>query len=184
VARVLRGGSFNNKADNARSAARSNNNPDNRDNNVGVRVLCSSHLHPFDLFIKRELSCSGYVRYVDDFAMFADDKAVLWEWKAALKARLAALRLAIHDDSAQVLATDSGVPWLGFVVFPGYRKLKARKVRHATKRLRQRYEAYCAVEISFAEFDASVQGWLNHARFADSWGMLAEFRVEPGTAWS
>jgi len=60
-------------------------------------------------------------------------------------------------------------------------------VRHATSRLRQRYESYRAGEISFAEFDASVQGWINHARFADSWGlrrkMLAPFRLEAGTAW-
>jgi hypothetical protein len=26
-------------------------------------------------------------------------------------------------------------------------------------------------EISFAEFDASVQGWINHVRYADTWGL-------------
>jgi formylglycine-generating enzyme required for sulfatase activity len=35
---VLRGGSFNNNADNARAAYRNNNNPDNRNNNIGFRV--------------------------------------------------------------------------------------------------------------------------------------------------
>jgi len=25
--------------------------------------------------------------------------------------------------------------------------------------------------ISFATFDASVQGWINHVRYADSWGL-------------
>jgi hypothetical protein len=25
--------------------------------------------------------------------------------------------------------------------------------------------------ISFAELDASVQGWINHVRYADSWGL-------------
>jgi len=24
---------------------------------------------------------------------------------------------------------------------------------------------------SFGEFDASVQGWINHVRYADSWGL-------------
>lgn len=64
-----------------------------------------------------------------------------------------------------------GIPWLGLVVFPEHRRVKARKVRHATRRLRERYDAYCAGEISFAELDASVQGWINHARFADTWGL-------------
>ena len=85
---------------------------------------------------------------------------------------------------AQVLPTASGIPWLGFVVYPGYRQVKARKVNHATRRLGQRHEAYCSGQMSFAEFDASVQGWINHVRFADSWGlrryMLAPFVLKPG----
>jgi hypothetical protein len=44
VARVVRGGSWNNDADNARSAARNNNDPDNRNDNIGLRVLCASHI--------------------------------------------------------------------------------------------------------------------------------------------
>jgi hypothetical protein len=36
--RVLRGGSFNNNADNVLSAFRNNNQPDNRNNNIGFRV--------------------------------------------------------------------------------------------------------------------------------------------------
>jgi hypothetical protein len=35
---VLRGGSFNNNAHNVRSAYRNDNNPDNRNNNIGFRV--------------------------------------------------------------------------------------------------------------------------------------------------
>ncbi len=35
---MLRGGSFNNNAHNVRSAYRNNNNPDNRNNNIGFRV--------------------------------------------------------------------------------------------------------------------------------------------------
>jgi len=38
---VLRGGSWNNNPDNARSANRNRNNADNRNNNVGFRLLCS-----------------------------------------------------------------------------------------------------------------------------------------------
>jgi len=99
--------------------------------------------------------------------------------------RLARLRLTIHDASAQVIPTASGIPWLGFVVFPDYRRVKARKVRHATRRLADRYDAYCTGRISFAEFDASVQGWINHVRRADTWGLrrhlLAPFKFPRDT---
>ncbi|NER93770.1 MAG: SUMF1/EgtB/PvdO family nonheme iron enzyme [Symploca sp. SIO1B1] len=38
---MLRGGSWNNNANNCRCAYRNNNNPDNRNNNIGFRVVCS-----------------------------------------------------------------------------------------------------------------------------------------------
>ncbi len=41
---MLRGGSWNNNPDNVRASARNNNHPDNRNNNLGFRVLCSSHI--------------------------------------------------------------------------------------------------------------------------------------------
>jgi hypothetical protein len=41
---VVRGGSWNNNRDNARCAYRNDNDPDNRNNNLGFRVLCVSHI--------------------------------------------------------------------------------------------------------------------------------------------
>ncbi|WP_414563413.1 MULTISPECIES: SUMF1/EgtB/PvdO family nonheme iron enzyme [unclassified Anabaena] len=38
----MRGGSWNNNPENCRSANRNNNNPDNANNNIGFRVVCSS----------------------------------------------------------------------------------------------------------------------------------------------
>ena len=109
--------------------------------------------------------------YVDDFALFANDKPTLWEWKTAVRERLAALRLGFHQGSAQVQPVQAGIPWLGFVVFPTHRRVKALKVVEASRRLGDRYAAWQAGAISFAEFDASVQGWINHVRYADSWGL-------------
>ena len=40
--RVVRGGSWNNPQDNARAAYRNHNDPDNRNNDIGFRVVCSS----------------------------------------------------------------------------------------------------------------------------------------------
>jgi len=42
--RVVRGGSWNNDQDNARASYRNDNAPDNRNNNVGLRVVRSSHI--------------------------------------------------------------------------------------------------------------------------------------------
>ncbi len=153
--------------------------------NLTSQFWSNCYLHPFDLFVKRELGCRDYLRYVDDFALFADSKRELWAWKEAIEARLGSrLRQTIHESSAQVTPTASGIPWLGFVVFPDYRQVKARKVRHATRRLAERYAAYQAGALPFAAFDAGVRGWIAHVRHADSWGLrrhlLMPLLLKPG----
>ncbi len=61
--------------------------------------------------------------------------------------------------------------WLGFVVYPTHRRLKARNVVKFTQRLEHNLDLYEHSAISFAELDASVQGWINHVRYADTWGL-------------
>ncbi len=150
--------------------------------NLTSQFWSNCFLHTFDLFVKRELGCPAYLRYVDVFALFADSKATLWSWKATIQARLEKLRLTVHESSTQVMQTASGVPWLGLVIFPDHRHVKARKVVHATRRLGQRYGDYRVGRISFGEFDASAQGWINHVCLADSWGLrrhvLAPFLIK------
>ena len=93
------------------------------------------------------------------------------QWKQAVIDRLARERLTIHAAQAQVLPTDCGIPWLGFVVYPTHRLLKRRNALNFSRRMQGNLDAYAAGRISFAELDASVQGWINHVRYADTWGL-------------
>ncbi|MBL3599771.1 MAG: RNA-dependent DNA polymerase [gamma proteobacterium endosymbiont of Lamellibrachia anaximandri] len=139
--------------------------------NLTSQFWSNCYLDPFDHFVKRELGCQAYLRYVDDFALFSNNKAELWAWKRAIIERLQRFRLVIHESAAQVLPVECGIPWLGFVVYPTHRRIKSRKVRNATRHLGQRMQAWRQGKISFAELDAGIQGWVNHVRYADSWGL-------------
>lgn len=140
--------------------------------NLTSQFWSNCYLDPLDHFVRRTLRCPAYLRYADDFALFHDDKAQLAEWRERLIEFLATrLRLRVHERSAQALPCRAGIPWLGFVVYPDHRRVKARKVVAASRRLSERHAAWCAGEITFAELDASVQGWINHVRFADTWGL-------------
>jgi len=139
--------------------------------NLTSQFWSNCYMHPLDHFIQRELSCPAYLRYVDDMALFSDSKSELWEWKQAIVKRLQRLRLTIHEECAQVQPVHTGIPWLGFVVYPDYRRLKARKAVHATRQLSARFDEWRSGKITFAEFDASIQGWINHVRYADTWGL-------------
>jgi hypothetical protein len=139
--------------------------------NLTSQFWSNCYRHPFDQFVTRELRCRAYLRYVDDFVLLSDSRRELWAWKRAVVQRLARLRLVIHEKAAQVVPVRGGIPWLGFVVDPTHRHVKARKVRSATCHLGERLDSYRAGEISFGELDASIKGWVTHVRYADTWGL-------------
>lgn len=139
--------------------------------NLTSQFWSNVYMNPFDWFVKRDLRCPAYLRYVDDFALFGSDKAQLYAWKEAIIGRLARLRLTVHEREAQVIPTLDGIPWLGFVVYPSYRRLKRRNTVNFTRRLEHNIDLYETGQISFGELDASVQGWINHVRYADTWGL-------------
>ncbi len=148
--------------------------------NLTSQFWSNVYLNPLDWFITQELGCRGYGRYVDDFALFSDSKRQLYAWKRELVAFLATLRLTIHDEQAQVIPCGHGIPWLGFVVYPTHRRLKRRNVVNFTRRFEHNLDLYAQGEITFAELDASVQGWINHIRYADTWGLRTHlFNTHP-----
>ena len=139
--------------------------------NLTSQFWANCYLNPFDHFVQRELRCSAYLRYVDDFLLFDDDKHRLWEYQRALIVRLARLRLTIHREQAQVRSVTAGIPFLGFVVFPEQRRLKRRKGIAYVRRLRAMARRYRERALSLDQVTASVQGWINHTRFANTTGL-------------
>jgi len=150
--------------------------------NLTSQFWANCYLNPFDHFIKRELRCPGYVRYVDDFVLFADHKRVLWEWKTALVERLAQLRLTMHPGSHPQPVTE-GLPFLGFTVYPHRRRLKRRKGVHFERKLRMLLAQWEAGEIPVCAVTASVRSWVSHASHGNTVGLrkaiLGGVRLRP-----
>jgi hypothetical protein len=138
--------------------------------NLTSQFWANCYLDPFDHFCKRELRCQGYVRYVDDFLLYADDKRTLWAWRAAIVERLAGLRLTIHPGAHPRPVTE-GIPFLGFVVYPTHRRVKGRKVVAYRRRLKGLVAQYVSGAATREAVVASLLGWINHVRYGDTWGL-------------
>ena len=138
--------------------------------NLTSQFWANVYLNPFDHFVKRELRYPAYLRYVDDFVLFADDKPTLWAWREAIVARLARLRLTIHP-GAQPRPVTEGLPFLGFVVYPTHRRLKRRRGIAYRRRFHTLLRAFHAGDVPLEAVTASVQGWVNYARYGDTWGL-------------
>jgi hypothetical protein len=107
---------------------------------------------------------------VDDFLLFADNKAILWGWKDKIEKKLASLRLTIHDGAHPIPVTE-GFSFLGFRIFPQKRRLKRRKAIYYQRKLRTMYRDYAMGELSYEQLTASIQGWVNHAHYGNTVGL-------------
>ncbi len=138
--------------------------------NLTSQFWANVYLNSFDHFVKRELGCKGYLRYVDDFILFADDKKALWQWKKAIVNRLKKLRLTMHPNAHPRPVTE-GLPFLGFHVFPSKRRLKRRKGVHFQRKLKQSLRDLHNNKTTIAKISASVQGWTQHLGYANTIGL-------------
>jgi RNA-directed DNA polymerase len=139
--------------------------------NLTSQFWANCYLNELDQFVKRELKCRDYVRYVDDFLLFADDKAQLWDWKQAIVEYLPRLRLTLHPDSSTVYPVTNGIPFLGFVTYPTHRLLKRRNGVAFARRFRGQLADLAAGRIDYPDLHASVRGWLAHASHGDTYGL-------------
>jgi len=135
--------------------------------NLTSQFLANVYLNDFDHFIKRGLKCPAYLRYVDDFLLFGADLYQLYDWRDAIIQRMASLRLSIHEQRAIVFPVSSGIPFLGFRIYPDYRRIKRRKVIAYRRRLHRTLTG----KFTYSGISSSVQGWTNHVRYGDSWGL-------------
>jgi RNA-directed DNA polymerase len=137
--------------------------------NLTSQFWANVYLNELDQYVKRTLHCPAYLRYVDDFLLFGDDKNQLWDWKEAIRERLAALRLTMHERESTVYPVKDGIPFLGFRVYGDHRRLKRRNGVAFARRLRGWRRQMARGELAPAEITPRVRGWAAHAAHGDTW---------------
>jgi len=138
-------------------------------------------LNQLDHFVKEKLQRRAYIRYVDDFLVFGQSKAELWEIRQAIAAYLCSLRLTLHPRKTQVMPTSRGVPFLGFRLFPTHKRLLSDSLRRARRPLRKQRQAMAQGDLSPEAFRRSLASWVGHVGHGDTW-QLRELMLG-GVTW-
>ena len=135
------------------------------------QLFSNVFLNPLDQFVKRELRCRHYGRYVDDFYIIHPDRCFLEMLIPVIAAFLEEkLHLRVHPSKIRLTRVDQGVRFLGAVIKPFRMYVSNRTVRsfHAKMHL---WERRCENhKLSDAEVDLLVQvinsytGYLSHFR--------------------
>jgi len=137
--------------------------------NLTSQFFANTYLNGFDHFIKETLKAKKYLRYVDDFALFSDDRDFLVEARPAIEDYLATLRLKIHPIKSQLIETRIGPTFVGFRIFQDHIRVKAANLHRARYRLRHYQTLYAANRISFEQLTQSLRSWAAHLKHADTW---------------
>ena len=136
--------------------------------NQTSQFLANVYLDPLDHFVKERLGAKGYVRYVDDFLVFSDDKAQLGEFRRAIAGFLHGLRLRLHPRKNVIAPVADGIRFVGYRVFPSHVLLPKENVRRFLRRARRMQADYAGGAIDAAEVKTRLMSWLGHARQADT----------------
>jgi hypothetical protein len=118
--------------------------------------------------IKEHLGCRYYVRYMDDFVIFHQDKQFLWDVKKAIVEYLEGLRLSLHEGKCRIFKADQGVPFLGLMIFPNRRRLKRENFIRFKRKMRRFQESYRNGHMELENIGQSVRAWIGHAMHADT----------------
>jgi hypothetical protein len=143
--------------------------------NLTSQFLANVYLNPLDHFVKHDLRMKGYVRYMDDFLLFGDDKAALKRCGRRIKGKLTELRLRMHPDKYSIVSTGKGVDFAGFVLFADGRiRVRSSTVRRFDLRFgRMLWEVNHKLRVP-ADLTMRVRAWGAHVAHAQSYGLRAD----------
>lgn len=136
--------------------------------NQTSQFFANVYLDPLDHFVKERLRSPGYVRYCDDFLVFADDKKHLAEVREAIANFLVKLRLRLHPVKNVIFPVQSGIRFLGYRVFATHRLLPRENVWRFLRRIRRMQAEYAAGEVLFNDIYPRIISWIGHARQANT----------------
>ena len=151
--------------------------------NLTSQLFSNVYLNEFDQFMKRELRCKHYGRYVDDFYVVSCDKVWLESLVPKITEFLSSrLGLTIHEGKTEIRHVNQGVEFLGAFLLP-YRtylsratlermdeKLYALEAEGRTTHVGNALNSYCGVLSHWNNFNVRQTMLLKRHHFT-RWGM-------------
>ena len=143
--------------------------------NYTSQFFANLYLNELDQFIKREVKCKHYVRYVDDLVLIGADKSEFEGWVIKINDFLKnRLELKLNEKKIRTRPVASGIDFLGYFIKADYVLVRRAVVR----RLRQRLFAPASPAGRPAEdrerLLQRISSYFAHFKFADSWKLRSK----------
>lgn len=149
--------------------------------NLTSQHFANFYLSGLDHFIKETLRIRGYVRYMDDMVLFADDKDILWDACERVAGFLQErLQLRLKDLATLLAPVSQGLSFLGFRVFPGVIRVRREGWRRFRHNVLKQDELLQRGEIDEERWSRSMASLIGHVVHADTRNLRAAFFERPG----
>ncbi len=131
--------------------------------NLTSQFFANVYLDIFDHFIKDRHRIKHYVRYMDDFCVFSDDKEYLKSIKIkSIELLNESLHLEIKESATLLNNRLHGLPFLGVRVFSNLIRHKKENFNRSFKKLKTREWEYKNGVINYEKYSSSMQSLTAH----------------------
>ncbi len=135
--------------------------------NLTSQHFANLYLGELDHFLKERLRVKAYIRYMDDFVLFAPRKELLHSYLGSLRGYLSEkLKLELKEKVTKIAPVSEGVPFLGFRIYPSLIRVQRVNLIRYRKKIRQKewdYESGKLVEAKLIESVNSLIAHISHA---------------------
>ncbi len=141
--------------------------------NLTSQYFANHYLAGLDHFIKEQLNCKYYVRYMDDMVLWHREKQYLKDARNAI-VDFVNTRLNLNLKPELLNLAQRGVPFCGYLIFPHHIRLSQRSKKRFAKNFQYLDEQYQTGALSEAECQRRVLPLIAFTQHADA----TEFRKD------
>jgi RNA-directed DNA polymerase len=139
--------------------------------NLTSQLWANLYLNELDKFVKHDLKCRWYVRYMDDWIILHNDKSRLQRIKAQIADYLNQHLALQLNTKTNVFPAAQGINFLGYRIWATHRLLRKSSAKRMKHRLKTFEQGYTNGTIELEHITASVMSWLGHASHADTYNL-------------
>lgn len=140
--------------------------------NLLSQLFANLVLNELDNYVKNELQVKYYIRYMDDFVIFHNDREHLEEVLQKIEAFLGERLKLTLNPKTQIINTKNGLDFCGYRIYKDYRKIRKRSPKH----IRAAIKAYRSGKITKEKLLMIYASWEGHAEHADTYRLRMKIK--------
>jgi len=145
--------------------------------NLTSQLFANIYLNELDQFAKHQLGAKHYVRYTDDFVLVTNSEAQARNLINPISNFLEQeLALKLHPKKIILRKTNQGIDFLGYILLPHHRVLRAKTRARTARKLHQRIDEYRHGMASRQTVEQALQSYLGVFSHADAYALTLELK--------